>query len=59
MQDRSLYIRKNVGPTDQIIRIILGGALIIIPPLFQWPPWGIAVLAALGGSTILEGIIAY
>jgi hypothetical protein len=59
MVDKSLYIKKNVGPIDQFIRITLGAALIAIPPLFQWSPWTIAFLAAFGGAQIIEGAIAY
>lgn len=59
MVDKSLYIKKNVGPIDQFIRLILGTALIVLPTLFQWPSWTIAVLAAIGGSQIVEGITAY
>lgn len=59
MVDKSLYIKKNIGPVDQVIRLTLGTALVLIPAFFQWSPWTIAVLAAVGGSQIIEGIIAY
>jgi len=56
---KSLYIKRNVGPVDQMVRIMLGGALIVLPALFQRSPWTIAVLAAFGGSQVTEGITAY
>ena len=59
MAQKSLYIQKNVGPIDQGVRIILGTTLIILPTIFQWPTWTIAVLAAIGGSQIIEGINDY
>lgn len=59
MAQKSLYIEKNVGPIDQGVRIILGTSLIILPAAFKWPAWEIAVLAAIGGSSIIEGITAY
>jgi len=57
--DRSLYLEKNIGPIDRVIRLTLGVALVILPALFGWLPWAIAILAAIGGSQIIEGIIAY
>ncbi|WP_148133375.1 YgaP family membrane protein [Candidatus Formimonas warabiya] len=53
------YLRRNVGYIDQIVRLVMGAALIVIPVLYKWPSWTVAILAAVGGSTILEGIIAY
>jgi hypothetical protein len=57
--DKSLYIRKNVGPVDQFIRLVLGFALVILPAYFGASTWIIAILAAIGGAQIIEGIIAY
>ena len=54
-----LYLKKNVGPVDQIVRIILGAALTAVPALLNWPTWTIAVLAGFGGAQIIEGITAY
>jgi len=48
-----------VGTVDQVIRLTLGIALVIIPVIYQSPPWVIAILAAIGGSQIIEGITAY
>lgn len=59
MLEKSLYLKKNVGPLDQAVRLTLGAALVVIPALFHWPLWAIAGLAAIGGAQILEGIIAY
>lgn len=54
-----LYLKKNVGALDRIIRITLGAAMVALPAIFQLPGWSIAVLAAIGGVQIYEGIIAY
>lgn len=58
-EGKSLYLKKNIGSIDQVIRLTLGAALVVIPTIFQWPPWSIAVLAAIGGAQIIEGITAY
>lgn len=59
MVEESLCNHKNVGPIDRTVRIILGLSLIIVPAFYQWSPWTIAILAAFGGSQIVEGITAY
>ena len=59
MKTDLLYLKKNVGSTDQAIRLILGALLVIIPALLRWSPWSISLLAALGGVQIIEGIIRY
>ncbi|ACB86373.1 YgaP-like transmembrane domain [Natranaerobius thermophilus] len=55
----SMYIQKNVGFYDRIIRIVIGIGLIVVPVLFGFPGWLIALLAALGGSNILEGVLGF
>ncbi|HBX23021.1 MAG TPA: DUF2892 domain-containing protein [Desulfotomaculum sp.] len=57
--NKALYIKKNVGPVDQYIRITLGVALVTVPAFLEWSAWTIAALAAFGGAQIIEGIIAY
>ncbi len=59
MEEISFYLKKNVGTTDQFIRLTLGVVLVAIPVILQFPPWTIAILAAIGGALILEGITAY
>ena len=59
MSGKSLYLKKNVGTVDQVIRLTLGVVLVAIPVIFQFPPWTIAILAAIGGAMIVEGITAY
>lgn len=54
-----MYIQKNVGFYDRIIRIVIGIGLIVVPVLFGFPGWLIALLAALGGSNILEGVLGF
>jgi len=50
-----MYLKKNVGSVDQVIRIFMGIGLVAAPVLFHWSPWATAVVAAFGGSMILEG----
>lgn len=59
MTEKSLYIRKNVGAVDQAIRIVLGISLITAPVFLHWSSWTTAILAAIGGSQIVEGAMAY
>ena len=59
MFDISLYLEKNVGTTDRVIRLVLGIALVTVPVIYEFSPWAIAILAAIGGTQIIEGIIAY
>lgn len=56
---KSLYLKKNIGSVDQAIRLTLGSALVVIPALFRWSPWTIALLAAFGGAQIIEGFTNY
>ncbi len=55
----NLCLRQNVGTIDRIIRIILGLALVTVPPVIPLAPWLIALLAAFGGTQIIEGLIRY
>lgn len=59
MLDGSIYIRKNVGRVDRAVRLALGTALVILPLLDDRPQRRKLLMAAIGGSTILEGIIRY
>lgn len=59
IENSSLYLKKNVGSMGQVIRIVLGALLIIAPVLLNWSLWSIAILAAIGGAQVLEGLIAY
>ncbi|MHB1420781.1 MAG: YgaP family membrane protein [Bacillota bacterium] len=59
MADKTLYLKKNVGTVDKVIRMVLGAGLITLPALLGSSAWTIAILAAFGGSLILESIIAY
>lgn len=44
-----MYLKKNVGPINQIIRITLGILLILAAVTFQWAPI-IAILAGIGAE---------
>lgn len=59
MENGSLYLRKNIGPTDRVVRVVLGVVLILAPIYFHWSLGITAVLAAIGGAQILEGLISY
>lgn len=59
MKGEPLCLQKNVGPIDRVIRVMVGTALIAAPVLLNRSSWTNSILAALGGSTILEGIIGY
>jgi Flp pilus assembly protein TadB len=59
MLEKSLYLKKNLSPVHQAIRLLLGIGLVILPVLALWPPWIIAVVAAIGGAQIIEGLIGY
>ena len=57
--DNSTQLEKNVGRTDSVIRLVIGILLIVVPISMNLAPLWVGILAALGGSTILEGIIRY
>ncbi|WP_158212463.1 YgaP family membrane protein [Natranaerobius trueperi] len=57
--NNSIYIEKNVGHIDRIIRSILGLLLIIAPVIIDIPVWVAVILAGIGGANIIEGIIGF
>ncbi len=57
--NKGLCLEKNIGSLDRTIRIVVGSALILYPAYAGWSPWAIAILAAIGGMWIVEGIIRY
>lgn len=57
--DEKLCLRKNVGAIDRVIRITIGSLLIVIPAVLHSSPLLIALLAAIGGVQIFEGLISY
>jgi len=54
-----LCLRQNEGKVDRVIRISLGAALVLLPAMLTESVWTVALLGALGGSTIMEGITGY
>lgn len=56
-----IRIKRNVGKTDMIIRIILGSLLIALGALRVFPGSyvGAAVAIILGAFLIIEGVIRY
>lgn len=60
MAREALYIQKNVGPKDRILRVILGTAFMTFSANTRHRPvWKNMILAALGGSQVVEGITGY
>lgn len=54
-----LYLRKNLNSIHRIIRLLIGVFLIGWSATSFTNSWWIAVIAAIGGIQILEGIIGY
>ncbi len=59
MENESLYLKKNVGPIDRVVRVIVGIALVSAPVYLRWSPGASAISAALGGVMAFEGLIGY
>ncbi len=49
----------NIGNAERVLRGLVGIVFIVVPALLNWSPWAIAILAAAGGSMLLEGSIGY
>jgi len=58
IMDNSLYLKKNLNNTHRVIRIVIGVVLITWAITFASPGW-IAIVSAIGGTQIIEGIIGY
>lgn len=55
-----LYLKRNVGKTDQALRIAAGAAMILAPALSGGrSSIKNAIIQGIGGSTMAEGIIGY
>lgn len=59
MMDHDLYLRKNLNSIHRLIRVLIGVVLIGWSAISLTNSWWIAVLSAIGGIQIIEGIIAY
>jgi hypothetical protein len=56
-----MELKRNMGPLERIIRVILGTAFIVLPLVYAsaMQRWMIIVGAILGASLILEGLLAW
>jgi hypothetical protein len=59
LSQSDLFLKKNTGPLDRAIRAAVGSALILWPAYRHWSIWAVALLAALGGSFVVEAITGY
>lgn len=57
--ENSLYLRKNLNLVHRIIRVVIGVALIGWAAISFTSSWWIAVISAIGGTQVIEGIIGY
>jgi hypothetical protein len=57
--DNGLYLRKNLNSVQRFIRVLIGVFLIGWSATSFTNSWWIAVISAVRGTQILEGIIAY
>lgn len=58
MMENGLYLRKNLNAIHRLIRIVIGLGLIGWS-VYSFSNWGMAVVSAIGGIQIFEGIIGY
>ncbi len=59
MMDNGLYLRKNLSSIHRIIRVLIGLVLIGWSVISLTNSWWIAVISAIGGIQLFEGVIAY
>jgi len=59
MMDSGLYLRKNLSSIHRIIRVLIGMVLIGWSAISLTNSWWIAVISAIGGTQIIEGVIGY
>ncbi len=52
-------LAPNIDKAERVLRCLIGLILIVIPAVLNWPSWAIAILAAVGGSMLIEGYIGY
>ncbi|WP_391559675.1 DUF2892 domain-containing protein [Robertmurraya sp.] len=57
--DNGLYLRKNLNTVHRIIRVFIGVVLIGWSAISLANSWWIAIISALGGIQIFEGLISY
>lgn len=59
MMANGLYLRKNLNAFHRIIRVVIGAILIGWSAVSLSNRWRIAIISAIGGTQILEGLIGY
>ncbi len=52
-------LRRNVGPADRVLRLVIAVVLVWVGAVANWNPWLKAVVAALGGVQLLTGLSGY
>lgn len=57
--NNELYLKKNLNNIHRLIRLLIGAFLIGWSGISIDNPWWIAVISAIGGIQILEGLIGY
>lgn len=49
----------NVGNIDRIFRGVISAGLLVLPVLWAWPGWSIALLAGIGGIQAIASATGY
>ncbi|MEX2490157.1 MAG: DUF2892 domain-containing protein [Nitrospirales bacterium] len=50
---------RNVGGTEKVIRLVVGGYLVLGAFFLDLPTWGTATLSVVGMVALLTGIVGY
>lgn len=50
---------RNVGSTEKIVRLGLGGLLVLAAFLLELPAWGTVLLSAVGIVALVTGAVGY
>ena len=50
---------RNVGGTERVIRLVVGGYLVLGALFLDLPTWGTAMLSGVGIVALLTGTVGY
>ena len=50
---------RNVGRTEKVIRLVVGGYLVLGAFFLDLPTWGMATLSVVGIVALLTGSVGY
>jgi len=50
---------RNVGGTEKVIRLVVGGYLVLGALFLDLPTWGTAMLSVVGIVALLTGTVGY